>query len=458
MEGMTMSSKSSTLALAKALVEKDGLGQEAAENFVKTMFEIANEGLQTDKLVKMRWLGSFKVLAVKDRESVDVNTGERIVIEGRDKISFTPDNILKEIVNKPFAQFETVTVNEGVDFTGIDEKFARQEAEEREREDSENAAVVPVTEVNASEAEEEIEENVPEAEEEMEENVPEAEEEMEENVPETGEEIEENVPETEEEIEESVPEPEVREKRSAPVLTPASGHSRSHAHLMIPRNMVVAACFLIFALVAGMGWFAFSYGKMSAQRDYLAHQRDFLSTQLKNTAKQHQAAAPKPVAVPVEEDSLQDELKRKAQEDSARMAKVSEAIELTDPAKEAAKKEGKAAAKKDKETAKKEDRKAADEKKSAAKEEEKLKKAEPTELSDKYDSDIRIRTGAYRIVGVAQTVKVRAGQTLTGISKAYLGAGMECYVEALNGVSQVTVGQELKIPKLELKKRAKKSL
>ena len=431
-----MSSKSSTLALAKALVEKDGLGQEAAENFVKTMFEIANEGLQTDKLVKMRWLGSFKVLAVKDRESVDVNTGERIVIEGRDKISFTPDNILKEIVNKPFAQFETVTVNEGVDFTGIDEKFARQEAEEREREDSENAAVVPVTEVNASEAEEEIEENVPEAEEEM----------------------EENVPETEEEIEESVPEPEVREKRSAPVLTPASGHSRSHAHLMIPRNMVVAACFLIFALVAGMGWFAFSYGKMSAQRDYLAHQRDFLSTQLKNTAKQHQAAAPKPVAVPVEEDSLQDELKRKAQEDSARMAKVSEAIELTDPAKEAAKKEGKAAAKKDKETAKKEDRKAADEKKSAAKEEEKLKKAEPTELSDKYDSDIRIRTGAYRIVGVAQTVKVRAGQTLTGISKAYLGAGMECYVEALNGVSQVTVGQELKIPKLELKKRAKKSL
>ena len=447
MEGMTMSSKSSTLALAKALVEKDGLGQEAAENFVKTMFEIANEGLQTDKLVKMRWLGSFKVLAVKDRESVDVNTGERIVIEGRDKISFTPDNILKEIVNKPFAQFETVTVNEGVDFTGIDEKFARQEAEEREREDSENAAVVPVTEVNASEAEEEIEENVPEAEEEMEENVPEAEEEM-----------EENVPETEEEIEESVPEPEVREKRSAPVLTPASGHSRSHAHLMIPRNMVVAACCLIFALVAGMGWFAFSYGKMSAQRDYLAHQRDFLSTQLKNTAKQHQAAAPKPVAVPVEEDSLQDELKRKAQEDSARMAKVSEAIELTDPAKEAAKKEGKAAAKKDKETAKKEDRKAADEKKSAAKEEEKLKKAEPTELSDKYDSDIRIRTGAYRIVGVAQTVKVRAGQTLTGISKAYLGAGMECYVEALNGVSQVTVGQELKIPKLELKKRAKKSL
>ena len=91
------------------------------------MFDVVNEGLQDDKQVKVKWLGTFKVTSVKDRESVDVNTGERIVIDGRDKISFTPDNILKEIVNKPFAQFETVVVNDGVEFDEIDKKFEAEE-------------------------------------------------------------------------------------------------------------------------------------------------------------------------------------------------------------------------------------------------------------------------------------------------------------------------------------------
>lgn len=95
--------------------------------FIRKMFDVVNEGLQADKQVKMKWLGTFKVTSVKDRESVDVNTGERIVIEGRDKISFTPDTILKEIINKPFAQFETVVVNDGVEFDEIDRKFEAEE-------------------------------------------------------------------------------------------------------------------------------------------------------------------------------------------------------------------------------------------------------------------------------------------------------------------------------------------
>ena len=107
-------SKISLSDLAQRLAEKSGIRLQDAELFIRKMFDVANEGLQSDKLVKMKWLGTFKVMAVKDRESVDVNTGERIIIEGRDKISFTPDNILKEIVNKPFPQFETVVVNDGV--------------------------------------------------------------------------------------------------------------------------------------------------------------------------------------------------------------------------------------------------------------------------------------------------------------------------------------------------------
>lgn len=125
-------SKSSLSVLAKAVASKRGLTQAEAERFIATMFEVAGDGIQEDKLLKMKWLGTFKITSVKDRESVDVNTGERILIEGRDKISFTPDNILKEIVNKPFAQFETVVVNDGIDFFDIDEKFANMEREEEE--------------------------------------------------------------------------------------------------------------------------------------------------------------------------------------------------------------------------------------------------------------------------------------------------------------------------------------
>ena len=120
-------SKNSLNVLGKKLAEKTGLSQQEAELFIKKMFDVVNEGLQDDKQVKVKWLGTFKVTSVKDRESVDVNTGERIVIDGRDKISFTPDNILKEIVNKPCAQFETVVVNDGVEFDEIDKKFEAEE-------------------------------------------------------------------------------------------------------------------------------------------------------------------------------------------------------------------------------------------------------------------------------------------------------------------------------------------
>ena len=208
--------------------------------------------------------------------------------------------------------------------------------------------------------------------------------------------------------------------------------SNSH-HIVIPRYLVVAVCLIVVALIGGMGWFAFNYGQMTAQRDHLAMQ---LSQYHQTPAKKAPANA---VAAPL---SQEQKLRQKAIEDSIRMAKTAEAVKLAEQSDEASDKA---------ENAKQDEAKA--KAKAAAKDEEKV--ASKTESSAHYDKDVRVRTGAYRIVGVAQTVTVGAGQTLEQISNRYLGSGMECYVEALNGTGTVKAGQKIKIPKLELKKKKK---
>ena len=154
-------SKFSLNTLGKLLADKSGLSQVEAELFIRKMFDVCNQGLEADKQVKIKWLGTFKVQATKDRESINVNTGERFTIEGRDKLTFTPDNILKEIVNKPFAQFETVVVNDGVDFDEIDEKFGEEQAEEAPSEEidflDEEEAATPNPDVVVTEPEKEKE-------------------------------------------------------------------------------------------------------------------------------------------------------------------------------------------------------------------------------------------------------------------------------------------------------------
>ena len=120
-------SKITNSDLAKVLMEKHELDKADAERFVALMFDILNNGLRQDKLVKIKGLGTFKVISVSSRKSVDVNTGKPIIIEGRDKISFTPDNTLRDKVNAPFAQFDTVVINDGVDFSAIDKSFQDKE-------------------------------------------------------------------------------------------------------------------------------------------------------------------------------------------------------------------------------------------------------------------------------------------------------------------------------------------
>lgn len=581
-------SKISLSDLAQRLAEKSGISLQDAELFIRKMFDVANEGLQSDKLVKMKWLGTFKVMAVKDRESVDVNTGERIIIEGRDKISFTPDNILKEIVNKPFAQFETVVVNDGVDFDEIDRKFENAEEEDSEAGNaaetladiekvpssesvsasennsssekisasgnipaSEGSSVVSFEEYESPETsgvidfldeendapvsdemivigEELPQENVAESEEkepevsepaatepavfkpevsepeisepatseseEMESEVP-AQDEVEPIVSDEAKEstlteetpIAEKVPFVEEN---SITETPIAEKASSEEETPikeetpiaenapsdeetSSDEKTDKRHVVLPRSLVIAASVVFLALIGGIGWFAFNYGKMAAQRDHLAMQLD------------NYQQTPTEKKVPAKSAPTQEEiLRKKAIEDSVRMAQASEAVKKVENAEQnmnatvdkqsidvksaEAKKNLEAKkladaknladakrqvdAKKHAETKKEQEAKKLAE---AKKKEEARKLAEKhaAQASSKYDQDARVRTGAYRIIGVSEVVTAREGQTIKSLSQKYLGPGMECYVEALNGNSLLKPGQKVKIPKLELKKK-----
>lgn len=524
-------SKSSLSVLAKAVASKRGLTQAEAERFIATMFEVAGDGIQEDKLLKMKWLGTFKITSVKDRESVDVNTGERILIEGRDKISFTPDNILKEIINKPFAQFETVVVNDGIDFSDIDEKFANMEREEEElqlqkeqechdeKEQECHDEEVVQEEQNAEQPQKEdlsqeakkSQESLLDAELQSQEggqkdelsqevNTPISEETValsselknaeisEDDISETSEDnisqtsddtiskTEENgipeevgmlishLKENESEAEEieKVEEAKVKEEAEVPKAAEAhvektpeeakvvvsqsnvenkkqpeydetldedEAYASDHHHLVIPKYVVALVSVVFVALLGGLCWFAFIYGKMQARQEQMEMQLKAIKPQPQpkpkptvvapvDTAKSVASSDDKTDAENVlangaqanneQTDHAQLAMKKKAKQDSIRMAQANNAVKMA-------------------------------------------------EKASVYLNDSRIRTGAYRIVGVEKTVTAKSGQTLAGLSKLYLGPGMECYMQAINGCSEIKPGQKVKIPKLELKRKGKKN-
>ena len=544
MEGRKMS-KSSLSVLAKAVASKRGLTQAEAERFIATMFEVAGDGIQEDKLLKMKWLGTFKITSVKDRESVDVNTGERILIEGRDKISFTPDNILKEIINKPFAQFETVVVNDGIDFSDIDEKFANMEREEEELQlqkeqechdeevvQEEQNAEQPQKEELSQEEEQpreeehsqevELNENLSQEAKKSQESLLDAElqsqeggqkdelsqevntpiseetvalsselknaeiseddisETSEDNISQTSDDTisktEENgIPEevgmlishlkenkSEAEEIERVEEAKVKEEAEVPKAAEAyveetpteakvvvsqsnvenkkqpeydetldedEAHASDRHHLVIPKYVVALVSVVFVALLGGLCWFAFIYGKMQARQEQMEMQLKAIKPQPQpkpkptvvapvDTAKSvassddktdaENALANGAQANNEQTDHAQLAMKKKAKQDSIRMAQANNAVKMA-------------------------------------------------EKASVYLNDPRIRTGAYRIVGVEKTVTAKSGQTLAGLSKLYLGPGMECYMQAINGCSEIKPGQKVKIPKLKLKRKGKKN-
>lgn len=450
-------SKVSITELASKLMEKHGLKRTEAELFIRQFVGVINDGLKNDKSVKVKGLGTFKVQAVSARKSVDVNTGEAIVIEGRDKISFTAEAVMRDLVNAPFAQFETVIVNDGVDFSEIDAKHEADNTEAKEptpaveptpAAELEPAVVepTPVAELEpavvepapVAEPEPAVVEPTPVAEPEptVVEAAPAAEPEPTvEPAP---------VVEPEPTVESApVAEPEPAVVEPAPVVepTPAVEDSDSdtdelEAKSKSYKNTIIVlasslACVVILAVVG----FVYMFSQIEKRDNRIAHLETQTATLADRMMKTHMSPAPA-ANQPAANDEADNILAANEQKiEAAQNADKENNLKTAE-----AKPEPKAATKP-----------TAEAKAPAA-------KSAPSILSQSaYDKDPRVRTGAYVITGIANTVTVKAGQTMSSLSKTYLGPGMECYLEAVNGGNrELKAGEKIKIPALKTKKSLKK--
>ncbi|WP_440427759.1 HU family DNA-binding protein [Prevotella merdae] len=442
---------------ASELVGRYGLKEEEATEFISAMFDIICEQLDgADKQVKVKGLGTFKVTSVGARASVDVNTGERIIIEGRNKISFTPEVMLRDRVNRPFVQFETVVLNDGVDFSEIDNEFSGSKQEVA----ASDSTVETANETVADDAEEVAEETVVETiDASVEESVVGAEEDKSDVAIE--EKASDVVPENEMDQgqkEEAKPElknesvPEYGHEPMSEVEADNSDESQqstvglssdesqqssveSSATTPQPKEVVVAegckqrnprlmywfsiASFVLLIFI-GVGMY-FLYEQVKA--------KNVAIEQLRTKLAMHSMAL-KSAAVEPKQDVAS---KKNIVADTTDAAKQ---VAITDAA----------------ETVAKEEMSQPIEKTHEPPVAEKKKSNVPKPAAD-YNFDVRVRTGAYIIVGEETSVTVRSGQTLASISKAYLGPGMECYVEVFNNRKEVKPGDKLRIPKLKIKPR-----
>lgn len=437
-------SKTTIKELALSLSEKHDLSKADAERFVATIFEVINDGLEDDKLVKVKGLGAFKIIGVAARKSVDVNTGEPIVIEGRNKISFTPDASMRDDVNKPFSQFETVIINDGVDFSSIDKEYENEnetveneekvttdkddnkeqekteneiskdtetliksEHGDRERLTKDHSQEMPLsTESDSAAKNDPPTESVTPAE--------------------SGSSAESDIPAVKDET------PAESETSTVNKETPAESKSSAEVDFATERRdierevekelinykethpshamkvLAITAVVFVIACLCG-GYYLFSQiQRRDSHIEMLEKQMRMVAQQQKEkkvaTKPSKQIPQAKQDTLPQETDGKQDDAKLMPQADS-----------------------------------KQETLKAAD---------------KQTALQDQYNKDVRIRTGAYVIVGIKKTVTVRSGQTMEGISRSSLGPGMECYLEAVNGGKrELKAGESLNIPELKLKKR-----
>ena len=454
-------SKVSITELASKLMEKHGLKRTEAELFIRQFVGVINDGLKNDKSVKVKGLGTFKVQAVSARKSVDVNTGEAIVIEGRDKISFTAEAVMRDLVNAPFAQFETVIVNDGVDFSEID---AKHEADNTEANEPTPAVEpTPVAELEpavfdpapVAEPEPAVVEPAPVAEPEpaVVKPTPVAEPEPAVVEPTPVAEPEPTVEpapaaEPEPTVEPApVAEPEPAAVEPTPIVepTPAVEDSDSdtdelEAKSKSYKNTIIVlasslACVVILAVVG----FVYMFSQIEKRDNRIAHLETQTATLADRMMKTHMSPAPA-ANQPAANDEADNILAANEQKIEAAQKADKENNLKTAEAKPEPKAEPKAATKP-----------TAEAKAHAA-------KSAPSILSQSaYDKDPRVRTGAYVITGIANTVTVKAGQTMSSLSKTYLGPGMECYLEAVNGGNrELKAGEKIKIPALKTKKSLKK--
>ena len=404
-------SKVSITELASKLMEKHGLKRTEAELFIRQFVGVINDGLKNDKSVKVKGLGTFKVQAVSARKSVDVNTGEAIVIEGRDKISFTAEAVMRDLVNAPFAQFETVIVNDGVDFSEIDAKHEADNTEAKEP----TPAVEPAP---VAEPEPAVVEPAPAAEPEpaVVEPTP---------VAEPGPAVVEPAPVVE-------PTPAVEDSDSDTDELEAKSKSYKNTIIVLASSL---ACVVILAVVG----FVYMFSQIEKRDNRIAHLETQTATLADRMMKTHMSPAPA-ANQPAANDEADNILATNEQKIEAAQKADKENNLKTAEAKPEPKAKPKAATKP-----------TAEAKAHAA-------KSSPSILSQSaYDKDPRVRTGAYVITGIANTVTVKAGQTMSSLSKTYLGPGMECYLEAVNGGNrELKAGEKIKIPALKTKKSLKK--
>ena len=411
--------------LSSVLVEKRGLSKKDASNFITEMFDIVQQELEKDKIVKIKGLGTFKIIDVDDRESVNVNTGERVLIESHGKITFTPDSLMKELVNKPFSQFETVVLNDGVEFEEPKEEAA--EPQDTSNSDPSSMALVdfglgnvkadlssfPVIGDDIKKDTDEIVEKPVKKEAVAEKPAAE-------------------VPVVEKPAEEPVAEEPVAEKPAAE--EPAAEKPSEDLSAADPASDGIGDEDVVYddeeADSGSKSWLWALIGcVVGLACGYLLGNYFPFTASSQEPQPQEQVAPAKPVV---------------AQKDSV----LTDSLETVgEPAEEVAK-----AA----DTAKPEESAKAD----APKAEPAKAAEDPTaELSAKYAAkDNRVRLGAYHIVGTDKVIKAKEGQTLGKISRTYLGPDMECYMEVYNDMKASDVlkaGQEVKIPKLVWKRAAR---
>lgn len=464
--------------IASKLIAQNGLSKKEATLFINMMFETIREALERDKMVKVKGLGTFKIIDVESRESVNVNTGERVLIEGHNKITFTPDALMKELVNKPFSQFETVVLNEGVDFKDNKEEEAAEETPVIEESESE-IDEIPLVDFVSGEVSDKTQEEI------FDEDIPEwVIEPM--AAPVTSQPIDLGTPaEPETPVKPEMPaepetpaesealaEPEtpsVAEKSEVPAEEtteePSESSSEEPAEESVDESsveeeyveeeeeegtigggmkwtMVLLAC-LISLLV---GYLLGNYFPWNRQ------------------AEPTEAPAPKIEKVKEATPAKKSDAKPVAELAKQPEAKVEAPAEKAVPSEEKADKPVAAPVEQSKPEAKSEVQKPVEapkppvaQKPSEAPKQQPVATAPAEVKLDKYEAmDSRVRTGAYRIVGLDHKEKVKEGDNLLRITKRTLGPGMECYIEVYNGLnatSQLKTGQEIKIPKVERKKK-----
>ena len=401
-------SKLNVFDLSGVLMSKNGLGDKESRRFVKAIFDVIQECLDEDKVVKVKGLGTFKIIEVDDRESINVNTGERVLIEGHSKLTFTPDSVMKEIVNKPFSQFETVILNDGVDFPepAIEEPISEEPiSEEPIPEDpiledpilEDSISEEPIFEEpvaadpglsDKSQSEINAEQEIPSPESPIVEFTEDGDKEDTSDV----------VPPTDE----------------APTDEEINDEEESSNSTL--RWVLSGVVVLLLILAAAYGGYLYGRYEISEEMAYKQMKADLKAAEM-TVEKAKEAVA---------KDSVEQEM------DATKIGAISVDKEQEDAAKDESPKEAIA--------------------------KDQVAKEQPVkESADKYEAkDVRVRTGAYRIIGEDRVVKAKAGQTVEDIATRLLGPGMSCYVEVYNNLDGKTTlkeGQAIKIPKLQLKKR-----